>query len=111
MSFEEEVNEVEKYFNLTKVNVFTEGGCRFLHLPQFYKNEKGELWDCLFGCDKFLGYENRLWFPEMFSTSNPKTNWNGKNQYINGSRWFAFSLKGKGNSILELLLSHLMEAK
>lgn len=110
MSFENQVEEIRKTFNLEEVKVTTQAGCRFLHLPSFFKVNENERLDCLFACDNHLGYPNRLWFSRIITTSEPR-NWNGKNVYISGSNWFAFSMRGKGSSLLELLLSHLMGAK
>ena len=109
MNFEKQVDEIKKVFNL-EVQMFTEGGCRFLYLPSFFKSNANEFLDCLFACDAHLGYPNRLWFPKMIRTSE-KRNWNGQNVYINGKIWFAFSMRGKGATLLEILMSHFMGAK
>ena len=110
MSFEEQVNEIKKIFQLKEIKVFTECGCRFLYLPTFFQSKKNENLDCLFACDDHLGYPNRLWFSKIFQTTEQK-NWNGHNVYINGKVWFAFSVRGKGNTLFEILMSHLVGTK
>lgn len=109
MIFEKQVDEIKNAFNLDDVKVIIEGGCRFLYLPSFFKVNNEKL-DCLFACDDHLGYPNRLWFPRIITTREPR-NWNSENIYIAGKNWFAFSMRGKGGNLLELLLSHLMGAK
>lgn len=110
MEFSKQVEEVRSFFKLEKLEVINEGGCRFLHLPQTFKTKDGEILDCLFACDDHLGYPNRLWFPRVISTSEPR-GWNGQNVYIAGRTWFAFSMRGKGATLLEIILSHYMGAK
>ena len=109
MNFEEQVDEIKRVFKL-KVEIFTEGGCKFLYLPSFFKTDTNEFLDCLFACDAHLGYQNRLWFPKVIRTSEQR-NWNGQNVHIKEKRWFAFSMRGKGTTLLEILMSHIMGAK
>lgn len=110
MSFEEQVEEIKLVFGFNEIKVFAEGGCRFLYLPSFFKDSDGGKFDCLFACDNHLGYPNRLWFPKVIATKEAR-NWNGQNVHINEKSWFAFSMKGKGQTLLEILMSHLMGAK
>ena len=110
MSFEQQVEAVRVIAGLDKVEVKTEAGCRFLYLPQFFKTKDGEFVDCLFACDNHQGYPNRLWFAKDLS-SEIKQNWNHRNVYINGRTWSAYSMRGKGGTLSEILLSHLAGAK
>lgn len=110
MEFLKQVEEIKSFFKLEKLDVVNEGGCRFLCLPQIFKTKDDEIIDCLFSCDNHQGYPNRLWFPKVISTSEQRT-WNGQNVYIAGRTWFAFSMRGKGTTLLEILLSHYMGAK
>nr|BDT27419.1 hypothetical protein BHI3_08850 [Bacteriovorax sp. HI3] len=110
MSFEQQVEAVRIITGLEKIEVKTEAGCRFLYLPQFFKTKSGELVDCLFACDTHQGYSNRLWFAKDLSCEI-QANWNHKNFCIIGRLWSAFSMKGKGATLSEILLSHLAGAR
>lgn len=111
MSFEKQVEEIKSFFNLSKIDVINEGGCRFLYLHQFFKTKGGEYLDCLFACDNHLGYVTRLWFPKMIPTATQR-HWNHPNTYICGRTWFAFSWRPRPDvtTLCEKLQAHIMGA-
>ncbi|MFG1520356.1 hypothetical protein [Halobacteriovorax sp. ZH1_bin.1] len=106
MNFENQMKELKVVTGIENLELKIEAGCRFVYLPQFFKAKSGELVDCLFACDQHQGYANRLWFAKDLS-AEVRGNWNHKNFCIVGRLWSAFSMKGKGKTLSEILLSHL----
>lgn len=109
---EKQIEEIQRYFPHIPVVGATEGGSRFLRLPQFITDPENVhlKLDCLFGYDNHLGYPTRLWLPKVIKTTDQR-NWNHVNTYILGQLWSAYSYTAKGETLLEKLLSHLAGTK
>lgn len=102
--FEKELQDLKLMFPNSDLSHWKEGGIdfiKFINVPGV-KNVQ----ECILQVGNFMGYESRIFFPEVISTKHER-NWNHKNVLINGKTYNAFSFRVQDGALCDLFLGHL----
>lgn len=98
-----ELNDLRLAFPNSEISHFKEGGIDFFEI----KNVPGmQIRECLLQVGNFLGYESRIFFPQVIHTKSAR-HWNHNNVLIRNKTYSAFSYRVTNGSLTDLFLGHL----
>lgn len=103
-----ELHELVTIFSNINVEHWNEGGVDFFKITNF--NFINGINEYVLQVGNFMGYESRLFFPEIIKTKTER-NWNHKDVLVRNKIYNAFSYRVPNGSLVQILLSHLGGAK
>lgn len=98
-----ELADLKTAFPNSEISHFKEGGIDFFEI----KKVPGQnIEECVLQVGHFLGYDSRVFFPQVVPTKSER-NWNNQNVLIRNKTYSAFSYRVADGSLIDLFLGHL----